>query len=319
MSPQECRAHGSFDEPVLDPLGIGFLLAKAHVSQFRAGEQNAGDLTTSSALSTRRTDDVAEDDAVVVPAHVGEVRAARTVSCCKDVRDCCLQLIVDRDVAGGGDFNPCFGEIEIFDIRSPTSCDEEMRAVESSLRSGRRHHMDCDFVSVRALNELHSRPRQETNALIDEDRGKAVDDILVFLRQDLGASLDDSDLGAKSTIGLGELQPHITTPDDDQMRRQSFQIQNLDVCYRPRLNKPRDPRVDHRPRASADDNVLSRKKPPTTDLHKLRRNKPPLPPDQLNPKPLEKILKPINRLNHLVLAFLHNLQVRFEVLDARDG
>jgi hypothetical protein len=59
--------------------------------------------------------------------------------------------------------------------------------------------------------------RANGDAFLDQNLSDRLRDVFVLLWDKARPLLDHSDLGAKSVIHLGELEPHVASANDDQM------------------------------------------------------------------------------------------------------
>ena len=91
----------------------------------------------------------------------------------------------------------------------------------------------------------------DLDPLVVEEFPQGLRDVAVLAVGQGVVPLDDRHAAAEAAQGLGQLEPDVAAPQDEEVLRDAVQFEGLDVRHRPRLGEARD-RVDPRTGAGAD-------------------------------------------------------------------
>ena len=213
--------HRLLGESIGDVFRFGFALAQPDVGQFGVGEQAVGnDAIARRAMSAV---DVAQEDAEVVLAGVGEGRAAGTLARGPHVGRGGLQSLVDANVAARVELDPGLFQPNAIGVGSAAGGHEDVGAGDRFLRAAGAD-ANVDGLARTAADFEHLGLQEDIDPFIAQQLFDRRGNIGVFAVEQLLAALNDRDAAAEAAHGLRELQADVAAANDNQVLGQASRL-----------------------------------------------------------------------------------------------
>ena len=215
--------------------------------------------------------------------------------------------LVDLDEATAVTLDTGRLQVDAVGVRGPSARDQEVRALDRVLRPVVRH-VQFHGLAGPPLHTLDADAGADLDPLVLEELAQGLRDVAVLAMGQGVVPLDDRHAAAEAAKGLGQLEPDVAAPQDDEVTRDAVQVEGLNVRHRPRLGEARD-RVDPGTGAGADHDHLAAEGPrPAVGSHDLDRPRPDeatLSHDQLRAAlPIKLMIPDDHAVDHLPLSVL---------------
>src|SRR5580692_1565286 len=167
-------------------------------------------------------EEIVRNDLVVVIGSMREAAAAVAVPQCPDAGHVRLQLIIDDNVVAvvGGNLSPV--QSQVVRVRSTSHGQKNVSAYYFW-----RTFFACDADGQTALAFCQRdafRIQPDVYALRLQDFAHRLGNVFVFPSNQARSHLQNRDFAPEAAIDLGELQPNITSADDDEMLGQEIDV-----------------------------------------------------------------------------------------------
>ena len=159
--------------------------------------------------------EVVTDHADVIVGHVRELRAARLVADGPHAGGRRPAPIVDLDEAVLVPLDPGGLEFDAVGVRDPSACDEDVRALDPASAPSR---FTCNLRSRRTAPRPARRGAgTDIDPLVLEELTQGLRDVAVLAVGQGVVPLDDRHAAAEAAKGLGQLEPDVAAPQDDEV------------------------------------------------------------------------------------------------------
>src|SRR5207248_7149370 len=196
----------------LDSLLARLALVQADSGDLWIGEDRVGNVPAVAAALPLAHEDV-EEDAMVVPGGVGELRPAGHVADRMGSFGARAIAIVDADRALVVEQDPALVAAEIVGVGAPADGDQQMRAAH--LAAALEMHRD---VALLALDARHLGAQPELDPFLAERLLHLSGDFRVLAGEQVLAAIDDGDAGAEAPEHLRELAADVAAAEDREVR-----------------------------------------------------------------------------------------------------
>src|SRR5271163_2176202 len=170
-------------------------------------------------------EEIVRNDLVVVIGSVRKGTAAIAVSQCPDAGHVRLQRIINDDVAAGVGGNPSPVQTQVVCVGSTPNGQKNVRAYYF-WRTFFACEADGDIaIALRQRDTFRIQP--DVYALSLQDFAHSLGNVFILPSNQARSHFHNRDFAPEAAIDLSELQPNITSADDDEMLGQE-----IDVHYR---------------------------------------------------------------------------------------
>ena len=144
------------------PLHSCFTLTQSDARQRRIGEHAIRhQAVTRAAIAAG---EVVANDAKIIHGRMRELRTSGALTDRPNCRRCCLQPLVDANVAAAVEIDPCHIEADPVSVRNASRGDKDVAAFDGLL-AGSRPHRHCDLFAGTATHLEDLGPRDEAECL----------------------------------------------------------------------------------------------------------------------------------------------------------
>ena len=224
------------------------------------------------------------------------------------------QPLVDLDEAPVVPLDPGRLQADAVGVRRPSARDQEVRALDHAAVA-----LACSLTDSPERPSTRSTrvPVRTSIPSSSKSSSQGLRDVAILAVGQGVVPLDDRHAAAEASHGLGQLEPDVSAPQDEEVIRDAVQFEGLDVRHRPRLGEAGD-RVDPRAGARADhDDVAAEGARPAVvgrDLDRLRPDEAALAHDELRAAlPVPLVIQGDHPVDHLPLAVADGGHVDFPV------
>src|ERR1700680_4761908 len=174
---------------------------------------------------------VVAHNAEIVERNVCEMWAARAIAHGPDIRSGSFQTIVNLYISSSIQFNACFIEPNALSVRRSASGDKNVGRFDN-FRTLRVLAVHADLLPRASLNLVDLRFQQHFDSFVAEQVQQRGSYVAVLSTNELRISLDNRHTRTEASHGLRQFKADVTAAHNDEMFRQSVEIQSLDVIHR---------------------------------------------------------------------------------------